>query len=89
MSAVSSPATPKDVRTLQEFKGLKVRVPGGVVATIVTNLGGQATTIAPSETYEALQRGTLDGVASSTKDMDTFKWTDVGKYFQPLGVPLG
>ena len=51
----------KALRTPEDFKGLKIRVPGKVPAEVVKSFDGVPTTIAASEVYLALQRGTVDG----------------------------
>jgi len=51
----------KIVRTLAEFRGLKIRG-GGVYSDIITALGGSPVSVAPSEMYTALQYGTMDAV---------------------------
>jgi tripartite ATP-independent transporter DctP family solute receptor len=49
------------LRIPEDFKGLKIRVPGAVPAEVVKALGGVPATVAASEVYLALQRGTVDG----------------------------
>lgn len=49
------------LRKPDDFKGLKIRVPGAVPAEIVKSFGGVPTTVDASEVYLALQRGTVDG----------------------------
>jgi tripartite ATP-independent transporter DctP family solute receptor len=49
------------LRKPEDFRGLKIRVPGAVPAEIVRSFGGVPTTVDASEVYLALQRGTVDG----------------------------
>lgn len=49
------------LRTPDDFKGLKIRVPGSIPAEVVKSFGGVPTTVDPAEVYLALQRGTIDG----------------------------
>jgi tripartite ATP-independent transporter DctP family solute receptor len=49
------------LRKPEDFKGLKIRVPGAVAAEVVKSFGGVPTTVDAAEVYLALQRGTVDG----------------------------
>lgn len=51
----------RPIRKPDDFKGLKIRVPGATAADIVKAFGGVPTTVDPAEVYLALQRGTIDG----------------------------
>lgn len=55
----------KPVRNLEEWKGKKVRAAGELMNVIISALGASPTTISSSEMYEALQRGTIQGVGST------------------------
>ena len=52
----------KALRTLEDFKGLKIRAPSGGQAIIMRRLGAVPVNIPGSEMYEALSRGTVDGL---------------------------
>lgn len=81
--------TLKDINSPADLKGLKIRAPGGLRARILQSLGAEVVTMGPADTYSALQRGTVNGVTSSLKDIDEWKWYDYGKYIWSLGIPLG
>ena len=49
------------LRKPEDFKGLKIRVPGAIAAEVVKAFGGVPATVDASEVYLALQRGTVDG----------------------------
>jgi TRAP-type C4-dicarboxylate transport system substrate-binding protein len=51
----------RPLRTPANFNGLSIRVPSAPSAKTVLALGGTPTTLAPSEVYLALQRGTVNG----------------------------
>jgi len=53
-------ASKKTVRRLEDLKGLKVRATG-LSAKIVTALGGVPVAMSQPETYEALQKGVVEG----------------------------
>ncbi len=49
----------KEINTLEDFKGLKMRMPG-LGGQVIRELGGSAETIAGGEIYQALQTGQID-----------------------------
>jgi TRAP-type mannitol/chloroaromatic compound transport system substrate-binding protein len=49
----------KPMRSLEDFKGLKMRIPG-LGGDVITALGGTSVTLAGSEILPALQSGTVD-----------------------------
>ncbi|MDH4021127.1 MAG: TRAP transporter substrate-binding protein [Xanthomonadales bacterium] len=51
----------KEINTLDDFNGLKMRVPG-FAGEILSKLGVVVTNIAPGELYTALDRGTIDAL---------------------------
>lgn len=73
--------TRKQVKTLEDIKGMKIRAAGGSSADMITLLGGSPVAVAMSETYFALQRGVIDGALSPTLPVLDFKLYEVCKYF--------
>ena len=51
----------KEINTLDDFKGLKMRIPG-FAGEVLSKLGVVVTNIAPGELYTALDRGTIDAL---------------------------
>ena len=51
----------KEINTLKDLKGLKMRIPG-FAGEILSKLGVVVTNIAPGELYTALDRGTIDAL---------------------------
>ena len=51
----------KEINTLDDFNGLKMRVPG-FAGEVLSKLGVVVTNIAPGELYTALDRGTIDAL---------------------------
>lgn len=49
------------IRTLEDLKGKKLYIPGGMLQTVYKALGVTPVLIAPAELFQALQRGILDG----------------------------
>lgn len=50
----------KPIQSLDDFKGLILRVPGGIVADCFAQLGARTTLLPGSEVYPALERGTIE-----------------------------
>ena len=49
----------KEIKSLEDFKGLKMRIPG-IGAEIINRLGGTAVNMPPGEIMPALQQGVID-----------------------------
>ena len=50
----------KEVKTIAEFKGLKMRLGGGLIGDVMTKLGAVPQSIPGGEIYQALEKGTID-----------------------------
>ena len=50
----------KEVKTIADFKGLKMRLGGGLVGEVMTKLGAVPQSIPGGEIYQALEKGTID-----------------------------
>ena len=48
------------IRSIEDFKGKKMRVPGGMVAELFTAAGAKTTLLPGSEIYPAMEKGTID-----------------------------
>lgn len=59
----------KEINTLDDFKGLKMRIPG-FAGEIMAKLGLNVTNIAPGELYTSLERGTIDALEWVGPGMD-------------------
>lgn len=71
---------PKDVKTPDDLKGLKLRMPGSEAWQFLGNaLGGNATPLAFEEIYLALQTGTIDGLENPLTDIISSKFYEVAK----------
>ncbi len=49
-----------EISSLDDFNGLKLRVPGGIVADCFADIGARTTLLPGSEVYPALERGIVD-----------------------------
>lgn len=50
----------KPIRSIEDFRGLKLRVPGGMVAEVFQAAGAQTTLMPGGEVFSALEKGTID-----------------------------
>ena len=55
----------KIIAKVEDFKGVKVRTSGLVQTMAISELGGSPLTLATGEIFEALRRGTVDGIVTS------------------------
>jgi TRAP-type C4-dicarboxylate transport system substrate-binding protein len=67
------------VKTLDDFKGKKIRAVG-LWSKLVQNMGAAPVTIEPGEAYLALQRGTVDGIIYLVFSLDVYKYKEVVNY---------
>jgi TRAP-type transport system periplasmic protein len=71
---------PKEVKTPDDLKGLKLRMPGSEAWQFLGNsLGANATPLAFEEIYLALQTGTIDGLENPLTDIISSKFYEVAK----------
>jgi len=67
------------VSKLEDLKGLKIRS-SGTSAKVVKALGATPVAMPQPETYEALNKGVVDGLVSPIETMKGFKFAEVVKY---------
>jgi TRAP-type transport system periplasmic protein len=78
--------TKKQVKTLEDLKGLKIRVAGGPPTEQMKALGAVPTLIPMPDNYQALDKGVIDGMGSVWEAMNGFRLYEVAKYYTM--VPL-
>jgi TRAP-type C4-dicarboxylate transport system substrate-binding protein len=73
-------ATRKPVKSLADFKGMKVRVLASQMHTVpLAAIGVTGVPMAPSEAVQALSSGAIDGVRTGITIFTTFKYFDIVK----------
>jgi TRAP-type C4-dicarboxylate transport system substrate-binding protein len=77
----------KTPRSDTELNGLKMRVAGKVPSQIVERMGGTPVSMTAESIYEALQRGTIDGMVTSWAAFEPYKFQEVAFYH--VEVPIG
>jgi len=66
----SGPRSNKALKTLADYKGLKLRISGKNQGNIIKQLGGSQVSIASAEVYQGLQRAIIDAAESCTPFLD-------------------
>ena len=71
----------KPIRTVEEFKGVKIRSPEGMAAEVFKRVGAAPTSIPFPETYTAVEKGIVDAAdASSYTNNDSLGFHKIAKY---------
>jgi TRAP-type C4-dicarboxylate transport system substrate-binding protein len=89
-----SPSAPRQIhskmpiRRVEDFKGVKVRVPPSE-APQVKALGGIPVTMAGPDVYLALERGTLDADLHPWETAISYRWYEVVRYHMKSDFGLG
>lgn len=79
--------TQKQVKTLEDLKGLKIRTTGGGPTDLAKALGAVPQTIGMPDVYQALQKGTIDGMAAPFEAIQGFRFYEVVKYYTYMPWP--
>lgn len=77
----------RKIEQTSDFDGLKVRVPGGYISELMTDLGATTLFMSSTEVYEKLSRGVIDGVTFTYEALTAFRLTDDIRY--SMRVPGG
>lgn len=76
----------KQIRNLADLKGMKLRAIGNH-ANLLNALGGVPVSMGPTDVYQAIEKGTLDGGLANPSFALGYKWDEVTKYYYP--IPFG
>ncbi|MBT3552582.1 MAG: TRAP transporter substrate-binding protein [Rhodospirillaceae bacterium] len=76
------------VRSTSDLKGMKIRTPSTWQAAVIKALGGSPVAMPISGVYNALNQDVIDGVLTGPIGAQSFKLTELGKYFT-TGIPFG
>ena len=70
----------KQVKVLEDLAGLKIRAATPMLTSMVKALGATPVSIAAPDTYNALERGTVDGTIFPWEAISSFKLAEVLRY---------
>ena len=76
----------KMVRTLDDFKGMKIRTPTAVVGDILDSLGATKVGMPANQIYEAMSNKVVDGFGMPFEALPPFKLIEVSKYHTEVGM---
>lgn len=77
----------KEIKSLEDTRGLKTRTPGGVGEKVAVALGVTPVFAPASKSYEMLSTGVVDGIVFNNQSLPAFKIDKILKY--TLTVPGG
>lgn len=80
--------TGEELRTPSDLKGLPMRAGAALHTIVLQQLGATPVTMPAAQAYEALSRGTIDGIILSVSDWTSYSLQDLLKY-TITGVSLG
>jgi TRAP-type transport system periplasmic protein len=78
--------TKREVKTMDDLKGLKLRVSAGPQAEMMQSIGASPISMGMGDVYLNLQKGVLDGLATPWEAVYSWKFYEVAKYY--TYVPL-
>lgn len=83
--------TNKDIKSIEDLRGLKTRIGGGVAGDVGAELGLIGINVPAPKVYETLASGAADAVAMNVGERVGFKLTEVAKniYDMPGGLYRG
>jgi TRAP-type C4-dicarboxylate transport system substrate-binding protein len=67
----------KLIKTVEDVKGMKLAVSGRIVGEMVSAIGGVPVTMGPPDFYQAMQRGTVNGIMVGWPAIMSFKLDEV------------
>jgi TRAP-type transport system periplasmic protein len=70
----------KPVLTLAEFKGKKIRAPGGLYPKMVEAIGASAVSLPAGEVYTAMEKGIVDGAFLNGSMLHDYQLPEIMKY---------
>ncbi len=72
--------TEKQVKTLEDLKGMKIRSPGKIMSKVLEKYGASPIGMPITQVYTGLERGLLDGVISPWETMRPFRFYEKAKF---------
>jgi len=78
----------REVRTLGDLKGLRIRVPTELL-DVMRDLGADPVSMPMGEVYSGLAKGVLDGVVAPADTLKSLHFGEIAKYYTELEVPRG
>lgn len=77
----------KPVNTLEDLKGLKIRMTGGPPTEMVRALGGVPLLVPMTDAYISLQKGVSDGMGTPWEAIHTYRFYEVANHYTEVPFP--
>ncbi|WDP92291.1 MAG: TRAP transporter substrate-binding protein [Desulfobacter sp.] len=77
----------KPVKTLEDLKGMKIRMTGGPPTDMVRALGGTPMLIPMPDNYLSMQKGVIDGMGAPWEAINVWRFYEVAKYYTEVPFP--
>lgn len=74
------------IRKPSDLKGLRIRRPTQVVASLLEELGAAPVGMPAPESYQSMQRGVIDGVALPWEGVHSFRINELSNYHTEIGL---
>ena len=71
----------KQVKSLEDLKGMKIRIVGGPATAQARALGMVPTPMPMPDVYQAIDKGVIDGAGAVWEAIHSFRLYEVGKYY--------
>lgn len=79
--------TKKQVKRLEDLKGMKIRMTGGPPTDQMKALGGIPMSMPMPDVYIALKQGVIDGMGAPWEAINTYRLYEVAKYYTQTPFP--
>ncbi|QTA80097.1 C4-TRAP dicarboxylate transporter periplasmatic binding protein [Desulfonema limicola] len=77
----------KQVKTVEDMKGMKIRMSGGPSTDMVKALGGVPMLIPMPDNYISLQKGVIDGMGAPWEAIHVWRFYEVVDYYTEVPFP--
>jgi len=79
--------TKKQVKTMEDIKGMKIRMSGGPPTEMMKALGGTPMMVPMPDNYMAMQKGVTDGMGAPWEAIHGFRLYEVANYYTETPFP--
>ncbi|MDQ0313748.1 TRAP transporter substrate-binding protein [Amorphus orientalis] len=82
----SAAHTTKEIKTLDDLEGMRIRTPTPAITAMLEEIGATPVGMPPSEIYESVERGVVDGNIMPWGPVGAFKLYEVLDYHLDAGI---
>jgi len=77
----------KPVKSIEDLKGLKIRMVGGPPTEMIKALGGAPLFVSMADAYISLSKGVMDGMGTPWEAIQTFRFYEVVNHYTQVPFP--